>query len=77
MGVTDRFQRAWNAFRNKEPTYPYGYGSGYGRRPDRLILTGGNDRSIITELPLMHQVLELNIVRMTKTAGMKKMWILD
>ncbi|MEJ8753852.1 phage portal protein [Coprococcus sp. HCN-4056] len=50
MGVTDRFQRAWNAFRNKEPTYPYGYGSGYGRRPDRLILTGGNDRSIINSI---------------------------
>lgn len=50
MGVTDRFQRAWNAFRNKEPTYPYSYGSGYGRRPDRLILTGGNDRSIINSI---------------------------
>lgn len=50
MGVTDRFQRAWNAFRNKEPTYPYSYGSGYGRRPDRLILTGNNDRSIINSI---------------------------
>ena len=53
MGLTNRLQHAWNAFMNKDPTeyvyHDYG-GIGYGRRPDRIRLTRGNDRSIITSV---------------------------
>ena len=53
MGLTNRLQHAWNAFMNKDPTeYVYrDYGGiGYGHRPDRIRLTRGNDRSIITSV---------------------------
>lgn len=49
----ERIQKAWNAFRNKDPTPQknvgsYGYASYY--RPDRPRRTPGNDRSIITPI---------------------------
>lgn len=52
--VGARFQNAWNAFFNKDPTFykptsvyeDYGYGSSY--RPDRPRLIRINDRSIVT-----------------------------
>ena len=53
MGLTNRLQHAWNAFMNKDLTeYVYrDYGGiGYGHRPDRIRLTRGNDRSIITSV---------------------------
>ena len=53
MGIISRFQRAWNTFANKDPTPEYRYSEysiGYGNRPDRRRLTGGNDRSIITSV---------------------------
>lgn len=53
--LTERIQKAWNAFRNKDPTqknnqqtYYYGYSSSY--RPDRRRLTPGSERSIITPI---------------------------
>ena len=49
MGFSDRLQHAWNAFMNKDPTYPYrdiGVGNGY--RPDRVRFSRGNERSIVT-----------------------------
>ena len=53
--LTERIQKAWNAFRNKDPTetviqqpYYYGYGSSY--RPDRKRLSPGSERSIITPI---------------------------
>lgn len=52
----ERIQKAWNAFRNKDPTpqsYTYfGYSSGY--RPDRLRRNQGSDRSIIT--PILNRI---------------------
>lgn len=48
-----RLQHAWNAFFNKDPT---GFtvmdvtGYGYSRRPDRIRLSRGNERSIITAI---------------------------
>lgn len=46
-----RFKRAWNAFRNRDPTRGlYDYGPGYGYRPDRFRFTRGNERSIITSV---------------------------
>lgn len=48
---TDRLKNAWNAFMNRDPPYEYrdlGYVSSY--RPDRIRLTRGNERSIITAI---------------------------
>lgn len=42
-----RIKSAWNAFRNRNPTdYTYTGSLGYGYRPDRHILSLGNERSI-------------------------------
>lgn len=50
MGFMDRIQHGWNAFMNKDPTYRYYHdiGSSYSYRPDRVRLTRGNERSIVT-----------------------------
>ncbi len=55
--LTERFQKAWNAFRNKDPTperhdYGYGYSSYY--RPDRRRPTPGTERTIIA--PLLNRI---------------------
>ena len=51
--IGERFQHAWNAFFNKDPTrYPafidYGFSSSY--RPDRLRLTRGSERTIVSTI---------------------------
>lgn len=51
MNFADRLKRSWNAFVNKDPTsnhYDYSMGSTY--RPDRIRLTRGNERSIVTSV---------------------------
>ena len=45
MGLRDRFSRAWNAFRGRDPTFHYDYGSA--TRPDRHRQNRGNERSIL------------------------------
>lgn len=52
MGITTRFQNAWNAFmNNRDPTYQYqDIGGGYSYRPDRPRLTRGNERTIVTSI---------------------------
>ena len=54
MGLMDRLQHGWNAFvNNRDPTDYYrtvGHSSYYGYRPDRLRLTRGNERSIVTSV---------------------------
>ena len=48
---TDRLKNAWNAFMNRDPPFEYrdiGMVSSY--RPDRIRLTRGNERSIITSV---------------------------
>lgn len=46
-----RLRNAWNAFRNRDPTLSYkDVGSGYYYRPDRVRLTRGNERSIVTSI---------------------------
>lgn len=55
MGFATRIRNAWNAFINKESysqDYSYGYSSG--RRPDRVVLSGINGRSIIA--PLLNRI---------------------
>lgn len=52
MEINDRLQHAWNAFMNKDPT-PYSvrnYETTYAYRPDRVRLSRGNERSIITSV---------------------------
>lgn len=46
-----RLKHGWNAFMNRDPTQYYkGIGSSYFYRPDRIRLTRGNERSIITSV---------------------------
>lgn len=46
-----RLKHAYNVFRNRDPTRYYNNeGSGYYYRPDRVRLTRGNERSIITSI---------------------------
>lgn len=50
--IGSRLKSAWNAFRNREPTNThidtYSYGTYY--RPDRVVLTRGNERSIVASV---------------------------
>lgn len=52
MGFLNRLKNGWNAFRNnRDPTRYYtDYGTGYSTRPDRIVLTRGKERSIITAI---------------------------
>ena len=51
LNVGSRLKHAWNAFLNRDPTVVYrDIGSGYSYRPDRLRLTRGNERSIVTSV---------------------------
>ena len=46
-----RLKNAWNAFRNREPTYGYrDLGPGYSYRLDRPRFSRGNEKSIVTSL---------------------------
>lgn len=49
MGIADRFRNAWNAFRNRDPTYEYRDSSGgsFGRNPWRTQMYLTNERSIV------------------------------
>lgn len=49
--VGNRLSSAWNAFRNRDPTVMDGnIGSGYSVRPDRVRMTRGNEKSIVTAI---------------------------
>lgn len=51
MGISDSFKRAWNAFLNRDPTgYYRDMGASTYYRPDRMIFTRGNERSIVTSI---------------------------
>lgn len=52
MGLTDRFKRSWNAFLNRDPTesYPIYYGTSSSIRPDRPVISGGKEKTIITSI---------------------------
>lgn len=46
-----KLKHAWNIFRNKDPSYNYyNIGTSYAYRPDRIRLTRGNERSIVTAI---------------------------
>ena len=49
MSLSDRLKHSWNAFFNKDPTKEYtDIGVSYNYRPDRIRLTRGNEKSIVT-----------------------------
>ena len=51
MKFTDRLQHAWNSFLNRDPTMDFAQvGSGYSVRPDRVVFSRGNERSIVTSV---------------------------
>ena len=51
LKIGSRIRRAYNTFMNRDPTRSYqDYGAGYSRRPDRVRLSYGNERSIITSV---------------------------
>lgn len=51
MAFLDRLRHGWNAFLNDdEPKAAYSYGFSYGTRPDRVRMTRGNEKSIITAI---------------------------
>lgn len=50
LSISSRVKNAWNAFLNKTPTtYSY-YSNGSYTRPDRIRLSRGNERSIVTSI---------------------------
>lgn len=48
LNFGSRLMHAWNAFTNRDPTYPRTLGESYYHRPDRVQFTRGNERSIAT-----------------------------
>lgn len=48
--ITERLKHAWNAFRGRDAPQKIIYGESYGLRPDRVRLTRGNERTIVTAL---------------------------
>jgi hypothetical protein len=50
MSFGSRLKHAWNAFTGTDYTTYQDVGSGYSSRPDRIRLTRGNERSIITSV---------------------------
>lgn len=51
MGLLDRLQHGWNAFRNRDPTSStQNLGPSYYYRPDRIRMSRGNERSMVTSV---------------------------
>lgn len=50
MSFSSRLKHAWNAFTGTDYTTYQDVGPGYSSRPDRIRLTRGNERSIITSV---------------------------
>lgn len=50
MGIMDSLFHGWNAFGNRDPTNTADLANGYSYRPDRVRLSRGNEKSIITSI---------------------------
>lgn len=63
--IGSRLKHAYNAFMNRDPTHPrYDDGPGYSYRPDRIRLTRGNEKSIVTSV---FNRIALDVASMTFT----------
>lgn len=45
--IVDRARKAWDVFRGREPTYKSNYGPSYSRRPDKVQIHYGGEKSIV------------------------------
>jgi len=45
--IVDRARKAWDVFRGREPTYRANYGPSYSRRPDKVNIRFGGEKSIV------------------------------
>lgn len=77
MGLGERLHHAWNSFKNsRDPTYDYYSGSSYSFRPDRPILSKGNERSIVAAVQnrIAMDVASLSIMhcRLDKNGQLKE-----
>ncbi len=51
LSLFSRAKKAWNVFLNKDPTKDYfNYGGSFSYRPDRVRLTRGNERTMVTSV---------------------------
>lgn len=52
MGFIDQLRHGWNAFLNRDPTRYHrdDVGMSYSYRPDRVVFTRGNEKSIVTAI---------------------------
>lgn len=51
LSLFSRAKKAWNVFLNKDPTRDYfNYGGSFSYRPDRVRLTRGNERTMVTSV---------------------------
>lgn len=65
LRIGSRLRHAYNAFMNRDPTYPrYDDGPGYSRRPDRVRLSKGNEKTIVTSV---FNRISLDVASMTFT----------
>ena len=69
MSLFTRFQNGWNAFIGRDPTvyrpfFEDSFHGGYSSRPDRTVLTRGNERSIVNAVynRIANDVAQINIL---------------
>ncbi len=64
LTLSSRLKHAWDVFRNREPTHNYqNVGQGYSHRPDRVRLSKGNEKTIVTSIfnRIAIDVAQLNV----------------
>lgn len=76
--ITSRFKRSWNAFFNRDPTKEFrDVGISYSYRPDRVRMTRGNERSIVTSvynrIALDVAAISIQHVRLDENGRFKEM----
>lgn len=65
LRIGSRLKHAFNSFMNRDPTYPrYDDGPGYSHRPDRVRLSRGNEKTIVTAV---YNRIALDVSGMTFT----------
>ena len=77
LTFSSRLKHAWDVFRNREPTHmPQNIGAGYSHRPDRVRLTKGNERSMVTSIynriGLDVAAIQINHCRLDKNGRFKE-----